>query len=58
MNSIWQKMRKFWQGLDPFWQKFFMVVAVIVGPYYLMSPYENCMREQGSAYFCTKLTTW
>ena len=58
MNSIWQKMRKFWEGLDPFWQKFFVVVAVIVGLYYLMSPYENCMRERGSEYFCGKLTNW
>ena len=31
MNSFWQTVRQFWDGLDPFWQKFFVVVAVIVG---------------------------
>lgn len=58
MNSLWQKIRQFWDGLDPFWQKLFVVVAVIVGLYFLMSPYQNCMRERGSGYFCTMQTNW
>ena len=46
MNSFWKTVRQFWDELDPFWQKFFVVVSVIVGLYYLMSPYQNCMRER------------
>jgi len=25
-----------------------IIIAVVVGLYYLISPYENCMREQAS----------
>lgn len=59
MNYFWKKVRQFWDGLDPFWQKFFVVVAVIVGLYYLMSPYQNCLRlGERSATICMRFTTW
>lgn len=58
MKHLWQQLRQLWAGLDPFWQKFFVVVAVIVGLYYLMSPYQNCMRERDSSNFCMRHTTW
>ena len=58
MNSIWQKIRQFWNGLGPFWQKFFVVVVVIVALYYLISPYQNCMRDRHSGTFCIRDTAW
>lgn len=58
MNSIWQKMRQFWDELDPFWQKFFVVVVVIVGLYYIMSPYQNCMRGGAGSGWCMRFTSW
>lgn len=57
MESLWQKIRQFWDVIDPFWQKFFVVVAVIVGLYYLMSPYQNCMRT-ASNFYCIAKTAW
>jgi hypothetical protein len=35
-----------------------VVAVVIVGLYYVMSPYQICMREIGQVRFCLIKTSW
>ena len=34
------------------------VAITILVIYFVMSPYQNCMKEKGSAGFCTRETGW
>ena len=39
--------------------KFILVVIIIVVLYYILSPYQNCMRDLDIAKaFCIRNTTW
>jgi len=35
-----------------------LIIAVLVGLYYFISPYENCMRTQDKMGLCTRATNW
>lgn len=35
-----------------------VVAAVVVALYYIMSPYQNCVRSGYSEWQCTKMTSW
>jgi len=42
-----------------------LIAAIVVGPYYLMSPYQNCLRSANPNYteiykheYCRKQTSW
>ena len=35
-----------------------VIIAVLVGLYYFMSPFENCMRSVNKSGLCTQATHW
>ncbi len=52
---------------EPFHKNFFVrvifVVICIIGLYFLMSPYQNCLRDVGGGYYskirhCTENSSW
>jgi uncharacterized protein (UPF0333 family) len=44
--------------LETFLGKVVVVAVVIVGVYFLMSPYQNCLRGGLTEYHCTMNTSW
>ena len=41
-----------------FISKFVIVIIGIIIVYFIISPYQNCMREGGKYYTCLKRTSW
>jgi len=46
------------QTTNDFWLKLTVIVAIVVGLYFIMSPYQNCMREVDRARYCLMKTSW
>jgi hypothetical protein len=44
--------------LDNFYVKLLAVGVVVYGLYWLMSPYQNCMRAGSAQAYCWQHTDW
>jgi len=52
------KLKEWFKGLSATNQRLVIAVAVVIGLYYLMSPYQNCMRADNSSGYCIRATSW
>ena len=43
---------------NDFWLKLTVIVGILVGLYFIMSPYQNCMRELDNPRLCFIRTSW
>lgn len=48
--------------MDTFWIRVAGIAAVLIALYFLMSPYQNCMRAEAGEHMnmgrCLSLTSW